>query len=237
MWINLLLVYTLQQDCASRCSATQYQINECATVYHELFIRLKYRFYIAWLCCTNNCSQKGSVVMPTKSTRSNGVKAAPKLNLGLKPEDHAAIVNILKTLLADEFVLYTKLRNYHWNVTGPQFYPLHELFERQYDELEAVLDDTAERIRQFGAMAPATLTEYQQLARLKEHPGEYPDARTMVQNAVADHEALIRYLRADTELVDDEHEDIGVEDFLTGRLQQHQKMAWLLRAHLEGGAF
>lgn len=156
--------------------------------------------------------------------------------LGLSDEVRLGLADMFKRLLADEMVLYTKLRNYHWNVTGPTFAMLHELFEEQYTELADVIDDIAERIRQYGVMAPGTLAEFQQLARLSEHPGEYPDARTMVANLVADHEALVRTLREDEETMDDDYEDVGAQDFVTGLLQRHQKMAWLLRAHLEGGA-
>jgi starvation-inducible DNA-binding protein len=159
---------------------------------------------------------------------------APQLNLGLSEEARRGVADILKTLLADEMLLYVKLRNYHWNITGPQFIALHELFEEQYDALAEVIDDTAERIRQYGEMTPGTLEEFKKLARLTEQPGEYPDWRTMVANLVADHEALIRCLREDTDTIDDDYDDIASEDFLTGLLQQHQKMAWLLRAHLEG---
>jgi starvation-inducible DNA-binding protein len=154
--------------------------------------------------------------------------------IGLSDDAVQGVVGILKTLLADEMVLYTRLRNYHWNVTGLQFQPLHDLFEEQYDELAEVIDDTAERIRQYGAMAPGTLEEFKALTRLSEQPGVYPDARTMIANLLDDHETMIRHLRADCDTIDDEYDDIASEDYLTGLLQQHQKMAWKLRAHLEG---
>jgi starvation-inducible DNA-binding protein len=157
-----------------------------------------------------------------------------KPSLGLSDEVQQAIVKILEVTLADEFTLYTKMRNYHWNVTGPEFHSLHVIFENQYDQLADIVDDTAERIRQFGAYAPASLKEFQTLTRLSEHPGVYPNAHTMVANALADHELLIRHLREDTEVINAKYHEIGVEDFLTGLLQIHQKAAWMLRAHLDG---
>lgn len=156
-----------------------------------------------------------------------------KLDLGLSDDARHVVINVLKTLLADEFVLYTKLRNYHWNVTGPHFKALHALFEEQYDDLAEIIDETAERIRQFGEMSPGTMAEFLQAARLTEQPGIYPDWQTMVSSAQADHEALVRALREDIETIDDDADEVGVEDLLTGFLQQHQKMAWMLRAHLE----
>lgn len=164
------------------------------------------------------------------ATKTKGIKP----DLGLSDEKNQIVLNILKPLLADETVLYIKLRNFHWNVTGPQFQPLHALFESQYDQLADIIDEVAERIRQHGEYAPGTLAEFQKLARLAEQPGIYPNARTMIANALADQEALVRQIRQDIDTIDDDADEVGSEDLLTGILQQHQKMAWMLRAHLEG---
>jgi starvation-inducible DNA-binding protein len=158
-----------------------------------------------------------------------------KPNDGLNEEQREAMIGLLKTTLADQHVLYMKLRHYHWNITGPQFIALHELFEEQYDDIADKIDDTAERIRQYGDFAPGTLKAMIDLTRLTEDD-TVPSAREMVANLVADHESVIRALREDIEVADD-HDDVAVEDYLTGLLQDHQKMAWLLRAHLEGEAF
>ncbi len=152
-------------------------------------------------------------------------------DLGLKDSSRDGIVSVLTAVLADEMVLYTRLRNYHWNVTGPHFRSLHELFEEQYDEIAEEIDEIAERIRSYGAAAIGTMAEFKDHARLEERPGVYPDARDMVSELVADNESLVRYMRADIEKVSD---DVGAEDFLTGLLQKHQEMAWMLRSYLEG---
>lgn len=154
-------------------------------------------------------------------------------DLGLPEKSQENIANILKIGLADETVLYQKLRNYHWNVSGHHFFELHKAFEDQYNEIADVIDEVAERIRQYGVYAPGTMQEFKQLTRLSEQPGVYPDARTMVANLVADHETMIRNLREDIESIDDNDDDVGAEDLLTGILQQHQKMAWMLRMYLE----
>lgn len=157
--------------------------------------------------------------------------------IGLADDAMSQLAGIFKTLLADEYVLYTKARNYHWNVTGPQFIALHRFFEELYTALETVIDEVAERIRQYGQMAPGTMAEFLQLARLKEEaPATYPNAREMVVRLLADYEALVRYLRDDIEKIDDDFEDDGAEDYLTMLLQQHQKTAWMLRSLLEGGS-
>lgn len=155
-------------------------------------------------------------------------------DLGLKDSSRDGIVSVLTTALADEMVLYTRLRNYHWNVTGPHFRSLHELFEEQYDEIAEEIDEIAERIRTYGAAAIGTMAEFKDHARLEERPGVYPDAREMVSEVVTDHESMVRYLRADVEKVGSTFNDVGAEDFLTGLLQKHQEMAWMLRTYLEG---
>jgi starvation-inducible DNA-binding protein len=155
-------------------------------------------------------------------------------NIGLADAQRKGVAQILTGLLADEYVLYTKTRNYHWNVVGPQFNDLHRFFEAQYNELNETVDDVAERARALGAPAVGTLAEFVQLARVQEHPGHYPDARAMLTNLVADHELMIQRLRVDLETCADEYHDMGTNDFLTGLMEQHEKMAWMLRAFLTG---
>ena len=154
-------------------------------------------------------------------------------DLGLKDEAMTGAVSILSTLLADEFLLRLKLRKYHWNVTGLQFLSLHEIFEQQYTSLATFIDEVAERLRAYGAMSPGTMSEFIRLSRLAEYPANNPNAETMIENLVADHEAMIRYLRIDINHVATEYDDVGLEDFLTGQLQVHQKMAWMLRSFIE----
>lgn len=169
--------------------------------------------------------------------KDNGAKVAVlKPDLGVSKNQQQDVTNILKIVLADETLLYQKLRNYHWNVTGPQFFALHAAFQNQYKEIADVVDEVAERIRQFGVFAPGTMEELRQITRLSEQPGIVPDARTMVSNLVTDHESVIRNLRGDIEMIDEKDDEVGAVDLLTSILQQHQKMAWMLRAVLEGKA-
>ena len=162
------------------------------------------------------------------------VTARATVNIDLSDEALKGVVQILNRLLADEYVTYTKTRNYHWNVVGPQFNDLHKFFQAQYEELNDIVDEVAERARTLGGWAQGTLGEFLQNTRLKEHPGEYPNARTMIANILHDHEAIIRTLRVDLETCADEYHDIGTNDFLTGLMERHEKMAWMLRAFLEG---
>lgn len=152
------------------------------------------------------------------------------VNIGLTTEQSDGVHTILRRVLADAYVLYTKTRNYHWNVTGIHFHNLHELFEEQYTALETVIDDTAERIRAIGPYAIGTLEEFGEFTTLSEHPGSYPDAVTMVQNLAADHEQIIRQLRQDVDACAEQFHDQGTADFLTGLMAQHEKTAWMLRS-------
>jgi starvation-inducible DNA-binding protein len=156
-----------------------------------------------------------------------------KSNIGIGEEQRNGVVQILNGLLADEYVLYTKTRNYHWNVVGPQFNDLHKFFEAQYEELDGIVDEVAERARSLSGRAAGSLGEFARNARLKEPAGAEPDARGMIANLLADHEAVVRALRVDLETCAQRFGDAGTSDFLTGLMEQHEKMAWMLRAFLE----
>jgi starvation-inducible DNA-binding protein len=154
-------------------------------------------------------------------------------NIGIPEEHRNAVVTILNTLLADEYVLYTKTRNYHWNVVGPQFNDLHKFFEAQYQALNDIVDEVAERARTLGGPAFGSLAEFSRHTRLAEHPGQTRDAMGMLANLLADHETVIRQLRTDLDLAMNKHQDAGTSDFLTGLMERHEKLAWMLRASLE----
>ena len=154
--------------------------------------------------------------------------------IGLSPAQRQGVITILTKLLADEYVLYTKTRNYHWNVVGPQFNDLHKFFEAQYNELNIVVDDVAERARSLDGNAIGTLAEFVEHTRLSENPGQYPPANDMLARLLADHETMIRQLRVDLETCANTYQDMGTNDFLTGLMEQHEKMAWMLRAFLVG---
>ena len=155
------------------------------------------------------------------------------LSIGISESNRDSIVKILNAVLADEYVLNTKTRNYHWNVVGPQFNDLHKFFEGQYEALNEAIDEVAERARALGGKAFGTLSEFSQHSRLKEQPGKQPPALTMVANLQGDHEAMVRTLRADLATVMEKCNDAGTSDFLTGLMEKHEKMAWMLRSFNE----
>ncbi len=148
--------------------------------------------------------------------------------IGLEDNQRKQIADGLSRVLANTFVLYTKTHGYHWNVTGPLFHSLHQMFEEQYRELFDALDELAERIRALGELAPTGLATYKSLSELSDD-GSTPEAIVMVNNLVKDHEAVIRHLRT----VISEAADLGDEgtaDMLTARLEVHEKTAWMLRS-------
>ena len=155
-----------------------------------------------------------------------------RVDIGISDRQREGCVNILNNLLADEYILYTKTRNYHWNVVGPQFNDLHKFFEAQYEELDGIVDEVAERARALGGNSLGTLQGFLKCARLKEFPGEVPAAKTMLLKLLKDHEEIINFLRADLTTCVEKYGDAGTSDFLTGLMEQHEKMAWMLRAFL-----
>lgn len=153
---------------------------------------------------------------------------------GLLEKNQVEVVDILNKTLADEFVLSTKTRNYHWNVVSSNFSELHKFFDEQYGQLDDILDQVAERSRAIGAKSIATMTEFLVKTNLKEQPKQYPEARQMISNLLGDHETIIRNLRKDLETCASKYQDMGTSNFLTDLMEKHEKMAWMLRSFLDG---
>jgi starvation-inducible DNA-binding protein len=154
-------------------------------------------------------------------------------NIGISDKNRLAVGKILNTTLADEFVLYTKLRNYHWNVVSPNFSELHKFFESQYEAIDDAVDEVAERARAIGERSAGSMREFIGLARLKEEASRSLSDKSMLKNILSDHEALIRNLRKDVQTSAEKLGDVGTSDFLTGLMEEHEKMAWMTRAFLE----
>ncbi|WP_312135919.1 DNA starvation/stationary phase protection protein [Sphingobacterium sp.] len=155
-----------------------------------------------------------------------------KTNIGLKEKDTAAVANMLNRLLADENVLYIKVRNAHWNVEGPDFHAQHLFFETIYEELAELIDEVAERVRAIGHYAIGTMKEFLEVTQLTEMKYNKNDSQGFIKELLNDFESLIITLREDIKSAED-HEDAGTEDFLVGILEKHEKTAWMLRAHVK----
>lgn len=153
------------------------------------------------------------------------------IDTGISGESLQKITNILNDDLADEYVVLTKTRNYHWNVEDPRFNDLHKFFEEQYELLSAAVDEIAERVRSVGGRTRATLKEFINSSQIREDIGSYPNADTMLGNLLSDHETIIKTLRKNINECQ-ELNDEGTANFLTDKMEQHEKMAWMLRSFL-----
>jgi starvation-inducible DNA-binding protein len=156
-----------------------------------------------------------------------------KTNIGLNEEARLEVGQILNLLLADEYVLYATTRDYHWNVTGPEFPSLHEQFEKQYEQVATWIDDVAERARAIGVGARGNWADLTKAARSSADPGIGLPAEHMLAELLALHEEMIVQLRTDSEVCIERFKDAGTADFLNGLMKQHEKAAWMLRAQLE----
>ncbi|MGK9368617.1 Dps family protein [Melioribacter sp. Ez-97] len=140
------------------------------------------------------------------------------------------IAEALKTILANQFVLYTKARNYHWNVTGGHFFRLHELFEKLYDELADDIDEVAERIRAVGDYAPGTLSEFLKLSNISEKENYYPEAEEMVRTFTNDYEQTTNRILESAAKIQNEYKDEVTAGLLYGLAQKYQKNIWMLKS-------
>lgn len=152
--------------------------------------------------------------------------------IGISEAHLKSSINLLSIVLSDEMILYIKYRKFHWNVSGQSFMELHKLFEDHYNQLEEIIDEVAERISKLGGNTIGTAAEFAKYTRLTETPGNYPNQKEMMTELLRDNETLITEIRKDIDTCNDENHDVGTADLLSGILQQHETMAWILRRYL-----
>jgi len=185
---------------------------------------------------------KASLVRAAKTTKTTKISTKAeaamtpsdpgvRIDIGISEKDRAHIAVALSHMLADSYTLYLMTHNFHWNVTGPQFNTLHQMFMTQYTEQWQALDDIAERIRALGHYAPGTYGQYAQLSSITE-PTSVPDATTMVQSLVQGNEAVAKTAR-DALAKAEKAADAPTADLMTQRLDVHEKNAWMLRSLLQ----
>ena len=153
------------------------------------------------------------------------------LNTGLSDEDRKVVAEGLSRVLADTYTLYLKTQNFHWNVTGPHFGPLHKLFEEQYNELRLAADEIAERIRALGHFAPGSFAQFAELKSVAEAPTSPPNAEEMIQQLTGDNETLSRVARSVQTTAENAGDEVTI-GMMVDRMSVHEKAAWMLRAHL-----
>jgi starvation-inducible DNA-binding protein len=153
------------------------------------------------------------------------------VHIGVDTQDRQKVASALSQVLADTYTLYLQTHNFHWNVTGPQFAQLHTLFETQYTELAAAVDEVAERIRAVGHRAPGSYREFGQLSRVREAEGT-PKANEMVAILANANETVSQSAREALEPAQAARDE-ATADILIQRMQTHDKNAWMLRSILE----
>ncbi len=139
----------------------------------------------------------------------------------------------LAEALADTYTLYLKTHAFHWNVEGPYFYQLHSMFEGQYKELWEAIDELAERIRALGVLAPVSGQALAKLASVKEARSA-PGAMAMVGELLAGHQATLKTIWRALKVAQDAGDE-GTADMLIGRIEAHDKTAWMLTSTLKRG--
>ncbi len=155
-----------------------------------------------------------------------------KANIGITDKNKEAVALQLNKILADEYVLYTKVRNYHWNVEGSNFMEMHKFYEDMYDGIDEAIDEIAERVRMLGHYSEGRLKDFLKLTNLTEE--EYTNnQQKQLKTLLTDHETLVCNLRNDITAFNDKYKDLGNADFLTGLMEKHEKWAWFVRSYLQ----
>lgn len=154
------------------------------------------------------------------------------MDIGLQKKDCKVIADALGRVLADTFTLYAKTHSFHWNVTGLNFYSLHNLFKELYEDLIKGGDTIAERIRTLGHWAPSSFSEFASLSAIKEETHHIYDASDMLRQLVLDNELVVRRLKEVFDVAESNHDGVTA-DMITERMNIHSKAAWMLRSHLE----
>lgn len=148
--------------------------------------------------------------------------------LNLNREKIDATAEELNVLLADFHLYYQKLRNFHWNIVGKNFFDLHVKFEEMYDDAKLKVDEIAERILTLRSKPKSNYSEYLKLSNLKESPSNLKDTE-MVKTLVEDHAAIIQQMR---KVIDKANEanDEGTIDLIGAYIANLEKTSWMLEA-------
>lgn len=145
-------------------------------------------------------------------------------------QTNEVVVAFLNLLLADEYVLYTKTRTAHWNVGGTNYFELHVFLENQYNMLDLMIDEIAEQIRSLGHYALGSLKDFLSIAQMSDDNHNFRKSTEILETLRADHETIIGILRHEILSVSTKLNDTNTAFFLTGLLDQHEKMARMLNS-------
>jgi starvation-inducible DNA-binding protein len=133
----------------------------------------------------------------------------------------------LNALLADIFALYLKTKNFHWHMSGPHFRDYHLLLDEQGDQLFAITDDIAERVRKIGGTTIRSIGHICGLQRILDNDAEYVTPQDMLSELHEDTKALVLSMRA-THVLCDEAGDVATTSLLENWIDHAQRRAWFL---------
>lgn len=150
--------------------------------------------------------------------------------IGLAPEAVDQIAQQLNRYLSNLHVFYAKLHNYHWNVEGDAFFPLHEVLQERYEALAEEIDEVAERILKVGRRPVTRLSDYVKHASLQEAESRAYSRTEIAESVVEDLTDLINGLRETIELAQ-EHGDEGTADDAIASLKDKEKQLWMFDAY------
>ncbi len=136
----------------------------------------------------------------------------------------------LEKALANSYLLQLKLQNYHWNIVGENFKPLHELFGAQYEEVSTAIDEIAERLRTIGSKVEATFENFQKIGRIKSG-NKNLNSIDMIKDLIAGHEVVIEELRIGIKAAQEEGDEVTADLFI-GRASAHEKAVWMLSSSI-----
>ncbi|CAM3387551.1 DNA protection during starvation protein [Aequorivita lipolytica] len=148
--------------------------------------------------------------------------------LNLDKKKTATTAKELNILLADYHLYYQKLRNFHWNVVGHNFFDLHIKFEEMYDDAKLKVDEVAERILTLRYQPTSNFTDYLKMSNIKESPSDTKDLE-MVKILLDDHGKLLKQMRTVVEKAD-AASDEGTIDMIGGFIGHIEKISWMLDA-------
>ena len=190
------------------------------------------------LCSMSVILAQDHTISQAKSTAANQQKSQVQdpiqlvLNIGLSEENRLQMADALKKLLADNYVVYTKLQQFHWNVEGPLFSELHAFFQKLYEAQQLVIDRIAERIRALGVIAPGSLQEFLATSGIREHAASELPAMAMVTQLNNNYETLVQGLRQASETAK-KLNDEGTLNMLADILEQTEKSSWMIRSYMK----
>jgi starvation-inducible DNA-binding protein len=160
----------------------------------------------------------------------NEYKAPPEM--AQVPRAYKEIASCLNHVLANEFAIFTKSLNYHWNITGPHFHSLHTLLGEQYNQLLLVMDEVAERVRVLDERPVSTIKGMYSNMNISDGELKTPSADMMIENLLMDHLTIQSQLKEVIMESKKFKDDPGSEDLLISVLRKHEIMSWMLRSHL-----